>query len=149
MRYFEDICVGESFPLGNETVKREEMDTFARKYNRSYLHTDEEYMEKTKYGGLISPGMYTFSIPWAAFIDLDVFERGEVGGMKTTVEWFKGVYAGDLLSSEATIVEKRNHNNALGIVAVEIRTFNQHGKMVIKSVNELLIRKRPQKEVRN
>lgn len=144
MRYFEDIRVGEKYSLGSKPVKKEDMDIFARNYNRSYLHTDEEYMKNTRYGGLISPGMYTFSIPWASLIDLDIFERGEIGGTRTTVEWFKGVYAGDLLTSEAEIIEKQEKNHSLGLVTIEIRTWNQDGKMVIKSINDMLVQKKSQ-----
>ncbi|MEY8334134.1 MaoC family dehydratase N-terminal domain-containing protein [Lachnospiraceae bacterium 47-T17] len=142
MRYFEDIKAGEHYDLGSRIVEKSEMLEYAQKYNRSYLHTNESIMKKTRYGDVIAPGMYTFSIPWAAFIDMDIFKGGEIGGTETTVQWFKGVYAGDTLTSEAIVREVINSGNSLGLVVVEIRTTNQEHKMVLRSVNKILVRKR-------
>lgn len=145
MRYFEDIKTGELYDLGSQTIERSEMLEFAGKYNRSYLHTNESVMKRSRYKDLIAPGMYTFSVPWAAFIDRDIFEGGEVGGTETTVQWFKGVYAGDTLTSEAVVTEVSDSEHALGLVTVEIRTINQDRKMVIRSINKILVRKRKEK----
>ena len=143
MRWFEDVQVGESYDLGSEIMKETEMDAFARKYNRSYLHTDSDYMKTTKYRKIIAPGMYTFSAGWADFIDQDVFERAEIGGKRTTVEWFRAVYAGDVLTSRAKIINKEDWNDFLGNVTVEIDSVNQEGKLVVRSINELFVKKRP------
>ena len=142
MRYFEDVVVGEQLNLGCKRICKSEMLDFAKKYNRSYLHTNETLMKNTKYKEIISPGMFTFSIPWASFIDEDIFEGGEIGGTETTVQWFKGVYADDVLTSDGIITEKKEHNQVSGIVVIEIRTYNQDNKMVMKSINSILVRKR-------
>lgn len=145
MRYFEDIKVGEFYDLGSQIINKSEMMEFAGKYNRSYLHTNEAVMKETRYKDVIAPGMYTFSVPWAAFIDMDIFDGGEIGGTETTVQWFKGVYAGDTLTSEAVVTEVEDSGKTLGLVTVEIRTVNQKQKMVLRSVNKILVRKREEK----
>ena len=144
MRFFEEIQVGESYDLGFVTMEASVMDEFARKYNRSWLHTDAQAMKETKYGDIIAPGMLTFSAGWTPFIDLDVFERAEIGGKRTTVEWYKAVYAGDVLSSKASVMSKTPWNDRVGNVQVEIETYNQHGILVVKSTNEMFVRRRMQ-----
>ncbi|TGY96449.1 hypothetical protein E5329_09615 [Petralouisia muris] len=145
MRYFEDIKTGECYDLGSQTIDKSEMMEFAKKYNRSYLHTNESVMKESRYKDVIAPGMYTFSIPWATFIDTDIFEGGEVGGTETTVQWFMGVYAGDTLTSEAVVKEVSDSGHTLGLVTVEIKTVNQDQKMVLRSINKILVRKRKEK----
>ena len=142
MRFFEDICIGDTYDLGSVTMKSEEMEEFAHKYNRSWLHTDKEAMKATKYGDIIAPGMLTFSSGWTPFIDLDVFEKAEIGGKKTTVEWFKAVYANDVLTSKANVVSKEPWNDYVGNVVVEIETYNQHGNLVVRSNNEMFVKRR-------
>jgi len=142
MRWFEEVQLGESYDLGSVTMKEEDMEAFASAYNRSWLHTDREAMKDSKYKDIIAPGMFTFSAGWAPFIDLDIFERAEIGGTKTEVEWFKAVYAGDILTSKAIIVHKEDWSSSLGKVTVDIETYKQTGKLAVRSSNEILVRKR-------
>lgn len=142
MLYFEDCKTGMKFNLGTQPVKKEEMLEYAHKYNRSPLHLDEGYMKNSMYGGIIAPGMFSFSLPWAAFIDRNIFGEAEIGGKSTKVDWYKAVYAGDILSSEAEITALNAINSGKGVVTVEITSWNQDGKMVMKSINEIILKRK-------
>ncbi len=140
--YLNDMKIGMKIDIPSAKVDRQQMLDFARLYDNIPLHTDEEYAKKTRFGGLIAPGVMSFMVVWAKFLENDIMGEELVAGKSTKIEWFRPVFADDELKGEAeiTAITKRNEYN--GIVEITIRVFNQNKELVLTDITEAIVKYR-------
>ncbi len=138
--YFNELELGMSVDVAPVLIEKERMLDFARLYDNIPLHTDEEYAKHTPFGSIIAPGVMSFMAVWNKYLEVDFFGEQLLAGKSTKIEWFKPVYAGDVLTAKATItaLTPRNHKN--GIVEVTIEVFNQNGEKVLADVTEAIVK---------
>ena len=143
--YFDDLKLGMSVDTAPAQIEKEKMMAFARDYDNNPLHTDEEYAKSTPFGQLIAPGVMSFMSVWAKYLEVDFFGKELLAGKSTKIEWFKPVYADDVLTGTATItkLEKRSAKN--GLVELSFDVVNQNGDLVLKDVTEAIVKCRPAK----
>ena len=101
--YFEEFNIGMSADIEPVTIEKDKMIAFAKEYDNIPLHTDEEYAKTTPFGQLIAPGVMSFMAVWANYLKIDFFADELIAGKSTKMEWFKPVFAGDVLTGKATI----------------------------------------------
>jgi len=142
--YFEEIPLHAVFDLAPVSISREQILSFAREYDYIPLHTDEEYAKSTHFGGLIAPGVMSFMLVWTKFIDVNLFDRELIAGKSTKIEWIHPVYPGDVLTGSAEITQKTKRNAKNGIVEVTVLAYNQHRKLVLSDVTEIVVKCRPE-----
>ena len=138
--YFDDLKIGMTIETVPVVITKEKMMAFARDYDPLPLHTDEEYAKGTIFGKLIAPGVMSFMSVWAKFLENDFFGDELIAGKSTKMEWFKPVYADDVLTGTVTITDlvKRNAKNGLATVSVDV--YNQKGELVLKDVTESVVK---------
>ena len=141
--YFEDIKKGMEIELAPAVIDKDKMLSFARDYDNIPLHTDEEYAKKTVFGGLIAPGVMSFMAVWAKYLEVDIFAEELLAGKSTKIEWYKPVYARDILTGKAIVTNKIERNPKNGLVEITIHVYNQNGELVITNVTEAIVKKRP------
>ena len=118
------------------------MIAFAKEYDNIPLHTDEEYAKTTPFGQLIAPGVMSFLAVWANYLKIDFFADELIAGKSTKMEWFKPVFAGDVLTGKATITDLEVRNERNGKVELTIDVYNQNGDLVITDVTESVVKRR-------
>jgi len=59
---FEDIEIGRTTTLGSRIFSKDEMLSYARRFNPQYFHADEEAAKASLYGGLIASGWHTGAV---------------------------------------------------------------------------------------
>ena len=59
MKYFEDVQVGETIPLGRHTFTAEEIKAFAQRFDPQPFHVDEKAAEESHFGALVASGWHT------------------------------------------------------------------------------------------
>lgn len=140
--YLNDMEIGMKIDIPSANVDKQQMLDFARLYDNIPLHTDEEYAKKTRFGRLIAPGVMSFMVVWAKFLENDIMGEELVAGKSTKIEWFRPVFADDELKGEAeiTAITKRNEYN--GIVEITIRVFNQNKELVLTDITEAIVKYR-------
>ena len=138
--YFNELKVGMSVNIEPATIEKEKMLDFARDYDNIPLHTDEEYVKNTPFHQLIAPGVMSFMVVWAKYLEVDFFGEELLAGKSTKIEWIKPVFAGDVLSGKATITKLTPRNEKNGIVEVTIHAFNQNGELVLTDVTEAVVK---------
>ena len=71
----------------------------------------------------------SFMAVWANYLKVDFFCDELIAGKSTKMEWFKPVFAGDVLTGKASITNlvKRNERNVIQIVKISL----QRGLMII------------------
>ena len=138
--YLEEIKLNTVIDIPPVTIEKERMIEFAEIYDPIPLHMDEEYAKKTRFGGLIAPGVMSFMSVWANYVKDDFIADELIAGKSTKIEWYKPVYAGDTLTGRLTVsaIEKRNAHN--GLVTLNIDIFNQKGELVMNNVTESVVK---------
>ena len=140
--YFDDLKIGMTVETAPAMIEKEKMMTFARDYDNIPLHTDEKYAKTTPFGKLIAPGVMSFMSVWAKYLEVDFFGKELLAGKSTRIEWFKPVFADDVLSGKATITKLVKRNPKNGLVEITIEAYNQNGDMVLTDVTEAIVKRK-------
>ena len=138
--YFDELKLGMAVETAPATVDKDKMLAFAREYDDVPLHTDEEYARTTHFGALIAPGVMSFLVVWAKYLEVDFFKEELIAGKSTKIEWQKPVFAGDVLTGKATITNLVKRNGRNGIAEVTIEAYNQKGELVLTGVTEAIVK---------
>ena len=80
---------------------------------------------------------------WANYLKVDFFFDELIAGKSTKMEWFKPVFAGDVLTGKASITNLVKRNERNGMVDLTIDIYNQNGDLVITDVTETVVKCRP------
>ncbi len=142
--YFDDIKLHSVMDLAPALIEKEKMLAFAREYDNIPLHTDEKYAKSTHFGGLIAPGVMSFMAVWAKYLEVDLFGEELIAGKSTKIEWFKPVFADDILTAQAEVTALTPRNARNGIVELTISAYNQEGVLVLTDVTEAVVKCKPQ-----
>lgn len=142
--YFDDLKIGDTVEIEPAVIDKDEMIDFAEKYDNVPLHTDEEYAKTTHFGKLIAPGVMSFMAVWAKYLEVDLFGEELIAGKSTKIEWFKPVFAEDVLTGKGTITRLTRRNERNGIAEITIEAYNQHGELVLTDVTEAIVKCRCQ-----
>ena len=140
--YFEDIKLDYEIPIKPVEIKKDQLLDFARLYDNIPLHIDEEYASKTPFKKIIAPGVMSFMCVWAEYLKVDIFGEELLAGKSTKIEWFKPVFAGDVLSAKAVVSKLTDRNAKNGIVELTIYAYNQNGDLVLSDVAEAFVKKK-------
>lgn len=140
--YLDDFQLGMELDIPEVVIDKERMIAFAKLYVPIPLHYDEEYAKSTRFGKLIAPGVMSFMAVWARFMENDIFGEELIAGKSTKIEWFKPVFAEDVLKGKARISNVVRRNPYNGIAEVTIDVYNQHGELVLSDVTESVVKYR-------
>ena len=138
--YFDDIQLGMTVEIPPAVIEKGKMLDFARLYDHVPLHTDEEYAKTTPFGRLIAPGVMSFMSVWSKYLEVDLFGTELLAGKSTKIEWHKPVFAGDVLTSRATVTSLARRNEKNGLVEITIHAYNQPGDLVLSDVTEAVVK---------
>ena len=145
--YFDDIKIGMAVETEPTVIEKEDMTSFAKKYDNIPLHTDEEYAKKSPFGKLIAPGVMSFMSVWAKYLEVDFFGEELLAGKSTKIEWLKPVFAEDVLSGKAVVTRKEKRNQRNGLIEITIKAYNQNGELVLTDVTEAIVKCRETESV--
>ena len=106
--YFEEFELGSKTQIEPAVINKDDMIDFAKKYDNIPLHTDEEYANSTFFGKLIAPGVMSFMSVWAKYLEVDLAGDELLAGKSTKIEWFKPVFADDVLTSTSQYLNLQN-----------------------------------------
>lgn len=140
--YLEEFSTDMQIDIPEAVIDRERMLDFARLYDPLPLHVDEEYAKTTRFGALIAPGVMSFMAVWAKFMENDIFGDELIAGKSTKIEWFKPVFAGDVLRGKLRISAVTPRNPYNGIVETTIDVYNQHGEKVLSNITESVVKRK-------
>ena len=138
--FFDELEIGMSADIEPVTIEKEKMLAFAKEYDNIPLHTDEEYAKTTPFGQIIAPGVMSFMAVWANYLKVGFFEDQLLAGKSTKMEWFKPVFAGDVLTGKATVTNLVRRSARNGLAEVTIDIYNQNGDLVIKNITEAVVK---------
>jgi acyl dehydratase len=158
VKYFEDICVGDSIAVGRHTFTAEDIKTFATRFDPQHFHVDEAAAERSHFGALCASGWHTAVVWMRLMVDQ---RRGQIEAARARGEpiathgpavgfrdlkWLKPVYVGDTITYATEVLETRVSNSRPGRGLMTIRStgVNQHGDLVISFVSTTFVERRPE-----
>lgn len=141
--YFEEFILGSKTQIEPAVINKDDMIDFANKYDPIPLHTNEEYAKSTIFGSLIAPGVMSFMSVWAKYLETDLAGDELLAGKSTKIEWFKPVFADDILTSTCTVSKLTKRNEKNGIVELTFEALNQNGELVLTDVTEMIVKCKP------
>ena len=138
--YFDELKLGMAVELEPAVIDKQKMLAFAKEYDNVPLHTDEEYAKGTFFGKLLAPGVMSFLVVWAKYLEVDFFGEELLAGKSTKIEWLKPVFAGDVLTGTATVTNLVRRNPKNGVAEVSFEARNQSGDLVLTAVTEAIVK---------
>lgn len=141
--YFEEFELGSKTEIEPAVINKEDMIDFAKKYDNIPLHTNEEYAKSTVFKNLIAPGVMSFMTVWAKYLEIDLAGDELLAGKSTKIEWFKPVFAEDVLKSTCTVSNLTKRNPKNGIVELTFEIFNQNNELVLTDITEMIVKCKP------
>lgn len=140
-KYFEDIDIGETHELGKWSITREELVSFAERYDPQPFHVDEAAAKESMYGGLIASGWQTGALTMRVMVDEYLQDTASMGARGVdTVRWHRPARPGDEITVQLAVLEKGPSNTGRpGTVYARTIGTNQEGEKVLSWVNLFLI----------
>jgi acyl dehydratase len=144
LRYYEDIPEGETFESIGRTVTEADIMAYAGvSGDFSRLHTDEEYMKTTPFGGRIAHGLLTFAIS-SGLAQVYFNEVAVQAHLESSFKFEHPVRAGDTIRILITAGERRETKNpGRGIIKFKREILNQRAERTSLGATTLMIGRRP------
>ena len=144
-RVFEDFSVGDIYPhaLGRTITDADNIWFTLLTMNTHPLHFDEEYAKHSEFGRCIVASPLTLAILVGMSVS-DVSQKAIANLGWKEIKLTHPVFAGDTLSGESEVVNKRESRSRpeAGLVSVRTRGFNQDKVLVCVFDRTMLVSKR-------
>jgi acyl dehydratase len=140
---FEQFEVGQAFETMSRTVTEADIAAFAGlsgDYNP--LHTDEEFMKGSPFGGRIAHGMLCASIGTGMANQIGIFEGTTIAVVQLTLKFTGAVRPGDTIRLKLTCQAlKESAKGDKGTATFQGQLFNQREEQVLDSEWVVLLKK--------
>jgi len=133
-RHFEDLALGEVVGLGQITVTKEMITSFAREFDPFPFHLDEEVAKRSLLGGLASSGWQTAALTLRLLTDAFLNKIASAGGLGfSDLKWKRPVMKNDTITGTGRIIELRRslHHPQWGVLRIELDIRNQRNEPVM------------------
>ncbi len=142
-RWFEDLRVGERFPIPSRTVTEAHFSAFqALSADNHPIHYNVEYCRER---GLLAPIAHGLQILCFTAAGAGAFAHvigdGLLGYIEQSAKFLKPVCAGDTLYPMLEIAALTPQRTT-GIVALTVTVHNQKGELVLTGEQKYLLKKR-------
>lgn len=138
--YLDDIKLNMKIEIPPVVIDKKQMLDFSNTYNPIPIHCDEEYAKNTKFGRVLASGYMSFMAVWAEFMKNDIFGEQLIAGKSSRIDWFRPVFAEDVLSGVVTVTNITRRNDYNGICEITIDVFNQENELVLTNVTESVVK---------
>ncbi len=142
-QFYEDLEVGQIERFGAYSVTRDEVITFARKFDPQPFHLSDEAAAKTSFGRLAASGWHTSAMTMAMVVahSQGLGHQGLGSPGIDEVRWPKPVYPGDTLSCETELIDKRRSASRpeMGLFRKKMTVRNQHDEVVMTFTSTAMI----------
>jgi acyl dehydratase len=142
-RWFEDLRLGERFPIPGRTMTEAHFALFqALSADNHPIHYDVEYCRARGLPAPLAHGLQTLCFTAAgAGTFAHVVGEALVGFLEQSARFLKPVYAGDTLYPMLEIASLTPQRTT-GVVTLAVTVHNQRGEMVLQGEQKYLLKKR-------
>jgi acyl dehydratase len=143
-RYFEDLALGERFPIPGRTVTEAHFAAFQTVSADNHpIHYDIEYCRERGFAGPLAHGFQILCVT-AAGAGGFAHAIGEslIAFTEQSAKFLKPVHPGDTLYPMLEIAALTPQRTT-GVVTLAVTVHNQRGDLVLTGEQKYLLRKRP------
>ena len=143
--HLDDFKSGQVYELGSETVSRDEILEFAKRYDPQPFHVDDAAAGDSIFGGLIASGWHTCSLTMRLMVDNLLSRSASLGSPGVNqIRWLLPVRPGDTLTARAKVlaVTPSNSKPDRGTVELQYEVRNQDDQPVIAMQGISMFRRR-------
>jgi acyl dehydratase len=158
VKFFEDIRVGDAYPVGRHVFTAPDIKAFATRFDPQLFHLDEEAGLRSHFGRLCASGWHTAVIWMRLTVEHNrrtaeaARARGEPVALLgpalgiRELKWLRPVSVGDTIDYSTEVVETRISKTRPGFGLMTIRStgLNQKGEAVISFLSTTFVERRPQ-----
>jgi acyl dehydratase len=143
-KYFEEFDVGDVIVTANRTVTEADVTTFAGvSGDFNPLHTDEEFMKNSAFGGRIAHGLLTVAIGTGLINQMGVFEGTNLALLNMNIKYTGAVKFGDTIRLELKTLEKKDTSKpGKGIITFDANVLNHKNETVVEMQWTLMMKKK-------
>lgn len=143
-KYFEDFCLGETFPIPSKTVTDAHFLFFAGMTGDNHpIHYDDVYAQTTRFGKRVAHGLLVTAMTALGASTLSPLLEGSlVAFVEQSSRFLQPVLIGDTITPELAVTELLP-KKTVGLLRFATRVTNQHGAVVLEGMHAYLIKKRP------
>jgi acyl dehydratase len=140
---FDEFEIGRVFDTMSRTITEADVVAFAGlSGDFNPLHTDEQLMKSSPFGGRIAHGMLCASIGTGLANQLGIFEGTTIAVMQITLRFTGAVKFGDTIRLKLTCKEKKESSKGdKGTATFSGELFNQRDERVLDSDWVVLLKK--------
>jgi len=143
-KYYEDFNEGDVITTARRTITEADVAAFAGiSGDFNPLHTDEEFMKTTPFGGRIAHGLLTVSIATGLINQLGVFEGTNLALLNMNIKYTGVVKFGDTIRMELKTLEKKESSKpGKGVITYQANVLNQKDETVVEMEWVLLMKRK-------
>jgi len=141
---FDELVVGHIYRSATVEVTKDEIKSFAARYDPQPFHLDEVAAQQSVFGGLVASGWLTAALTMRLMVTSEFqLGGGAIGLGVDSLRWPQPVRPGDELTATVEIVGRRASESkpGFGIVKIRTTTTNQRDEVVQVMVSNILVRK--------
>jgi acyl dehydratase len=141
--YLDDIPLNQPWPSEEYLVTKEELITFAQKWDPLPVHTDGETAKKSPHGGLIAPALYTLAVASSGASQIRT-KAVFIGVSEWKARFLLPVRPGDRLVATSECINKRASRTKpdRGIARFTTNVHNQKGERVLEFESTIVVLRR-------
>ncbi|MFT3809298.1 MAG: MaoC family dehydratase [Micropepsaceae bacterium] len=142
-RWFDDLTIGEAFPLPSRTLGDGNFAAFQTvSLDNHPIHYDVEYCRKRGLKAPLAHGLQVLSFT-AAGAGLFPHQIGDalLGFVEVNAKFLKGVFPGDTLYPKL-VITGLTPQRTTGLCVMRATVHNQHGEIVLEGQHTYLIKRR-------
>lgn len=129
---FDDFIIGEDIFSASRTITEADVVNFAGlSGDFNPLHTNEEFMKNSAFGGRIAHGALVSAISSGQVNQLGIFEGTTIAVAQVTTRYTGAVRFGDTVNTVIKCVDKKESKKPdRGVATFQITVLNQQGQAV-------------------
>ncbi len=140
-RYLDEIEVGETFDTPGITVTDWHVLQFAGVSMDFFeLHTNDEFARQTEFGQRVAHGLLGLALT-DGLKNRSAFQVHAMASLHWSWDFVGPIFIGDTLTVRLRVAEKRPSQSKpdRGVVTLQLELRNQHGSVVQKGINRLMV----------
>ena len=143
--YFDDIQLDQEIQFGSYLVTREEIISFAEKWDPRPFHINEELARDSMFGGVIACAAHLMAIQSILYYEEPNPLAISAGLGSDGFDILLPVFPDDVLSNRCTNVDKRLSKNrpGYGIVTRQGSLINQKGDVIVSQISKVMVSQKP------
>jgi acyl dehydratase len=140
---FADLEPGDVYDCGTISVTREEILTFAHRFDPLPIHVDAAAAEDGPFGEIVASGIHTFGLSQVPAVETLFGDSDLIASLGISDMTFaRPVYAGDELHVTVEVLDRRvSEGNARRGVISTLRTAETDNGVVLELTNNTLWRR--------